>query len=90
MRMVPCSRVRTDLTPAEKSRYLAIVVSCFRDGCLPPLQPVIFEQGKCKGTVVPAGEFLTRLKAAGLVEDCWCSVDGGIQAQLTPPAQMCT
>lgn len=89
-REIPCSRVRTDLSPAEKARYLAIVASCFRDGCLPPLEPVAFEVGKCKGIVVPAGEFLTRLKAAGLVEDCTCTVDGGIKAQLTPPAQMCT
>jgi hypothetical protein len=89
-RMVPCSRVRTDLTPAEKSRYLAIVVACLREGCLPPLEPVVFAEGKCKGTVVPPGEFLTRLQAAGLVEDCRCPVDGGIQAQLTPPTQMCT
>ena len=89
-RRVPCSRVRTDLSPAEKSRYLAIVVSCLREGCLPPLEPVVFAEGKCKGTIVPAGEFLTRLQAAGLVEECTCTVDGGIQAQLTPPAQMCT
>jgi hypothetical protein len=90
MRRVACSRVRTDLTPAEKARYLAIVLSCLRDGSLPPLEPVVFSEGKCKGTVVPAGVFLTRLQAAGLVEDCSCLVDGGIQAQLTPPEQMCT
>lgn len=90
MRKVPCSRVRTDLSPAEKARYIAIVFSCLRDGCLPPLEPVIFSEGKCKGIVIPAGDFLTRLQAAGLVEDCTCLVDGGITAQLTPPAQMCT
>lgn len=89
-RRVPCSRVRTDLSPAEKSRYIAIVLSCLRDGCLPPLEPVVFSQGKCMGIVVPSGEFLNRLQAAGLVENCTCLVDGGIQAQLTPPAQMCT
>lgn len=88
-RRVACSRVRTDLSPQEKARYLAIVVSCLRDGCLPPLEPAVFAEGGCKGIVVPAGEFLTRLKAAGLVEDCICSVDGGIKAQLTPPTQMC-
>ena len=90
VRRVPCSRVRTDLSPAEKSRYIAIVLSCVRDGCLPPLEPVVFSPGKCTGIVVPAGEFLTRLEAAGLVENCTCLVDGGIQAQLTPPEQMCT
>jgi hypothetical protein len=89
-RRVPCSRVRTDLSPAEKARYLAIVYSCFRDGCLPPLEPVTFTEGKCTGIVVPPGEFLTRLTNAGLVESCTCLVDGGITAQLTPPEQMCT
>jgi hypothetical protein len=89
-RLAPCSRVRTDLTPAETSKYIAIVYSCIRDGCLPPLEPVAFAEGKCKGTIVPAGEFLNRLKAAGLVEDCMCPVDGGIRAQLTPPERMCT
>ena len=49
MRRVACSRVRTDLTPAEKARYLAIVLSCLRDGTLPPLEPVVFSEGKCKG-----------------------------------------
>lgn len=89
-REVPCSRVRTDLSPAEKARYIAIVVSCLREGCLPPLEPVAFEVGKCKGIVIPPGEFLNRLEAAGLVEGCTCRVDGGIKAQLTPPEQMCT
>ena len=90
LRRVPCSRVRTDLSAAEKARYIAIVYSCMRDGCLPPLEPVVFSVGKCSGIVVPAGEFLNRLEAAGLVENCTCLVGGGIEAQLTPPERMCT
>jgi len=90
LRRVPCTRVRTDLSAAEKARYIAIVYSCMRDGCLPPLEPVVFSVGKCSGIVVPAGEFLNRLEAAGLVENCTCLVGGGIEAQLTPPERMCT
>lgn len=90
-REVPCSRLRTDLSPAEKARYIAIVFSCLRDGCLPPLETVtLSEIGKCKGIVIPPGEFLNRLDSDGLVEDCTCTVDGGIKAQLTPPEEMCT
>ena len=36
-RQVPCWRLRTDLSPDEKRRYIAIVFYCWKNDCLPSL-----------------------------------------------------
>jgi hypothetical protein len=88
--VVSCTRLRTDLSHSEKHLYIAIVLSCLRDGCLPPLEATdLTEIGACKGMIIPPGQFLERLAEAGLVEECECTVDGKIGLQLTPPAEMC-
>jgi hypothetical protein len=70
-------RLRTDLSPEERRRYLAIALQ-FRDtdpAFLFTPTPDAGDIGLAEGPVIPAGPFLEALKAEGLVS---CKTDNTI------------
>jgi hypothetical protein len=88
---VDCYRLRPDLTDAEWTMFRSILLYCARHGIpvpdgVPPRGFHVIED-----VIVPAGEFLNLLIAAGLVEfGSFCFVDGALELQITSPERFCT
>jgi hypothetical protein len=84
-------RLRTDLSPDERRRYLALALYYSQRGEMPYVEagPSTVFYRISPGPVIPPGPFLTALKAEGLVTCAPESVGGGLGLVIGPPSRVC-
>ena len=80
-------RMRTDLSPDEHARYLALVLEFWRRDELPPIE----KPGALSlvGPVIPPGPFLDALRVEGLVTCREEPIEPGTSLVVTPPQRWC-
>lgn len=82
-------RLRTDLSPEERRRYLALCMEYRHRGELPHIEAPSTTQDGFLGPTIPPGPFLSALQTDGLVTCRTEANDGGLTLVIGPPSRVC-